>query len=227
LTITSYNDDIGQKSRERQITMVIKMRSTILLFIILMLLASVSMAGDQFNLLTGNNEFDTTNEHGFVFLEPWWKLQNKSGDRIDCTGEFVTAFSGDCSFRFKGSATEASRLIQVVSGTDLDTLNGFVNDADVSLQMAYQVNSLSTKTKLKTKTIVTIEGSSTNLKSLANFAGTTRIGEFTSWEAVSGTQVTIPQGAVVTKVKVIFANRSTGGKVFIDNVEVLFASMGS
>ena len=199
----------------------------LVLTIILSAIGSTAFAGDQFNLLTGNNEFDTLNEHGFPFIDPWWTLTNKSKDKLDCTGAVVAAFSGDCAFRFKGSATEASKLSQVVTGADLDTLNGFVDDANVDLQLAYQVNSLSTFTHLKAKAIVTIVGSDTKLKSIANFSGTTMIGEFTSWQAVDGSTVVIPHNAVVSKVKVTLANKSSKGQAFIDNVEVLFASQAS
>lgn len=206
-----------------------KTRATITLLVmslLAVLIAPTAMAGDTFNLLTGNNEFDTTNEHGFVFLDPWWTLANKTNDDIDCSGTFVVAFSGDCAFRFKGSAGEASLLKQVVNGTDLDTLNDFVDDAAVSIQMTYMVNSLSKHANLKGTTVVKLSDG-TKLKSVAAFTGTTKIGEFTSWASVNGTTVIIPKNAVVTKVIAKIANKSLKGKAFIDNVNVLFASQAS
>lgn len=189
-------------------------------------IAPTAMAGDTFNLLTGNNEFDTTNEHGFVFLDPWWTLANKSGDVIECSSTVVAAYSGDCAFRFKGSAGEAALLKQVVDSTDLDTLNAFVNDAAVSIQMTYMVNSLSKASNLKGTTVVKLSNG-TKLKSVAAFTGSTKIGEFTSWAPVNGTTVIIPQDSTVTKVIAKIANKSIKGKAFIDNVEVLFASQAS
>lgn len=206
-----------------------KTRATITLLVmslLAVLIAPTAMAGDAFNLLTGNNEFDTTNEHGFVFLDPWWTLANKSKDVIDCSGKTVPAFSGSCSFRFKGSANEAATLKQIVKGGDLETLNGFVNDAPVSIQMTYMVNSLTAKTVLKGTTAVKLSNGTT-LKSAAHFSGSTKIGEYTSWAPVNGKTVVIPQDSVVTKVTVKIANKSTKGKAFIDNVNVLFASQGS
>lgn len=213
--------------------MTLRTRATLILALLTMLLtlmASTSMAGDQFNLLTHedhNNSFDTMNEHGFVFLDPWWTLKNKSGDKIDCSGETVAAFSGDCSFRFKGTEAESSKLKQVLAGEDLEVLNAFVDDADVTLQVAYMVNSLSDKTVLKAKAIATLDDG-TKVKTFADFSGTTMIGEFTSWESVDGTSVTIPKNSIVSKVKVVIGNKSgKGSKAFIDNVEVLFASNAS
>lgn len=201
-----------------------------LLTLLLTLIASTSMAGDQFNLLTGsghNSAFDTENEHGFVFLDPWWTLKNKTGGKIDCSGKHVQAYSGSCSFRFKGTEAEASKLKQVLKGEDLEVLNAFVDDADVTLQMGYMVNSLSDKTILKTKAIAKLDDG-TKVKAFADFSGTTMIGEFNSWQSVKGTAVIIPKNEVVTKVKVVIANKSTkGSKAFIDNIEVLFASNGS
>jgi hypothetical protein len=206
-----------------------KTRATITILVmslLAVLIAPAAMAGDEFNLLTGNNEFDTTNEHGFVFLDPWWTLANKTGDGIECFSVVVTAFSGDCAFRFKGSIGEKAVLKQVVADADLETLNAFVDDADVSLRMTYMVNSLSTKVSLKGTTVVKLSNGTT-LKSIAHFAGSTRIGEFTSWAPVNGTTVIIPKNMVVTKVITKFANKSIKGKAFIDNVNVLFASQAS
>lgn len=199
----------------------------LVLTIILSAIGSTAFAGDQFNLLNGNNQFDTLNEHGFPFINPWWTLTNKSSDKLDCSSVTITAFSGDCAFRFKGSATEASKLSQAIKGADLDAINAFADDANVELQMAYQVNSLSTFTHLKAKTVVTIVGSDTKIKSIANFSGTTMIGEFTSWQAVNGTIAIIPQDSVISKVKVIISNKSSKGQAYIDDVEVLFASQAA
>jgi hypothetical protein len=207
-----------------------KTRATLIVLVmslLAVLVAPTAMAGDAFNLLTGNNEFDTANEHGFVFLDPWWTLANKTGDKLDCSGLVVAAYSGDCSFRFKGSAGEASLLKQIVAGADLDTLNAFVGDADVSIQMTYMVNSLSQKTNLKGMAVVKLSNG-TKLKSVAPFTGSTMIGEFTSWAPVNGSTVIVPQDSVVSKVVVKFANKSAkGSRAFIDNVNVLFASQAS
>lgn len=187
-------------------------------------LTPAALAGDQFNLLVNNNNFDTPGEDlGSGYLPPW-TITNKSSDRSDCN-ETLAAFSGKCAFRFKGSATEASRLVQIVKNSDLDTLNAFVDDANVSIQMAYYINSLSTFTNLKAKTVVTLAGSDEKIKSVANFSGSTMIGEFTNWQSVDGTVAIVPQDSVVTKVKVVFANKSSKGKALIDDVAVLFASM--
>lgn len=218
-----------QHTLKTEINMNAKTRATMIVLVmslLAVLIAPTAMAGDTFNLLTGNNEFDTTNEHGFVFLDPWWTLANKSGDIIECASVVVTAFSGDCAFRFKGSAGEAAVLKQIVKGTDLDTLNGFVSDAPVSIQMTYMVNSLTAKTILKASTVVKLSNG-TQVKSVAHFSGTTKIGEFTSWAPVNGTTVVIPQDSTVTKVITKIANKSTNGKAFIDNVNVLFASQAS
>ena len=206
-----------------------KTRATITVLIMALmavLIAPTAMAGDEFNLLTGNNEFDTTNEHGFVFLDPWWTLANKTADVLECSSVTITAYSGDCAFRFKGSAIEKSVLKQVVAAEDLATLNDFVNDAPVSLRMTYMVNSLTPNTSLKAMTIVKLSNGTT-LKSVAPFTGTTKIGEFTSWAPVNGTTVIIPQDSTVTKVITKIANKSTKGKAFIDNVNVLFASVAA
>jgi hypothetical protein len=136
----------------------------------------------------------------------------------------VAAFNGDCSFRFKGGANEKAALKQKITGSDLDAINGFADDASVQVQMAYQVNSLSDATTLKAKAVVKLANGD-KLKSIANFSGSTMIGEFTSWEAVNGTLVMVPQDAVVSSVNVSFKNKSAGGKSFIDAVEVRFTSM--
>jgi hypothetical protein len=212
-----------------EINMNAKTRATITLLVmslLAVLIAPTAMAGDAFNLLTGNNEFDTANEHGFVFLDPWWTLANKTNDDIDCSGTFVTAYSGDCAFRFKGSTGEAALLKQIVAAEDLAILNDFVDDASVSIQMTYMVNSLSNKTSLKGTTVVKLSDG-TKLKSVAAFTGSTKIGEFTSWAPVNGTTVIIPKNSVVTKVIAKVANKSIKGKAFIDNVNVLFASQAS
>lgn len=203
-----------------------KTRATITLLVmslLAVLIAPTAMAGDTFNLLTGNNEFDTANEHGFYFLDPWWTVTNKSGDKLDCFNEAVAAYSGDCAFRFKGSAGEASLLKQNVTGSDLDALNAFVDDADVSIQMTYMVNSLTKKTNLKGTTVVKLVNGA-KLKSVAAFTGTTKIGEFTSWAPVYGSTVIIPKNSVVKKVTVKIANKSIKGKAYIDDVNVFFAS---
>ncbi len=181
------------------------------------LIAPTAMAGDTFNLLTNNNDFDT--------IDLSWTVLNKTSDKIVCGDKAPDGTTG-CAFRFKGRADEASKLKQTINGSGLVDFQGFIDDATVSVQMGYQVNSFSPATVLKAKTIVTLEGG-TKVKSVANFSGTTMIGEFTSWQSVDGTTVNVPQGSNVTSVKVTFANKSTAGKAFIDDVNVYFASLAS
>ena len=92
--------------------------------------------------------------------------------------------------------------------------------------MTYMVNSLTPNTSLKATTVVKLSNGTT-LKSVAHFTGSTKIGEFTSWAPVNGTTVIIPQDSTVTKVITKIANKSTKGKAFIDNVNVLFASVAA
>lgn len=203
-----------------------KTRITIAMLIMSLLavmIAPAAMANDEFNLLTNNNEFDTPDVYGFASYAPWI-LAKATSDVLDCSN--TMAFSGPCSFFFKGSPAENSSLKQVVTGTQLDTINAFAADAPVSLRMSYVINSLSEKTNMKALTVVKLSNG-TSVKSLASFTGSTKIGEYTSWQTVDGTSVVIPQGVSVTKVVVKFANKGLKGKAFIDDVNVLFASAAS
>lgn len=186
-------------------------------------IASTASAGEAFNLLTGNNDFDTLNEHGFPFITPWWTLTNKSGDKLDCSGFYY--FTGDCSFRFKGSANESSKLKQIVKGEGLEAVNGFASGSDVNIQLDYMIASLSKQTNLKAKAVVTakVNGNTVKYKSIANFKGSTMVGtEFHEWVNVEGNIVLVPQNADIKKVAVTFANKSTKGKAFVDAVNVMF-----
>jgi hypothetical protein len=139
-----------------------------------------------------------------------WTVKNAVGDKVKCNKEDkVFSNTGECAFRFKGGAGENSKIQQVlditgatfVAGETLD-LSAFVNGGasavgTVKISVTYGDSTLPTKLKTSLPT----SGAYTELTGSVDI-----------------------DSVAVTKVKLMFTNKSTSGKIYIDTVNVTQAA---
>lgn len=138
-----------------------------------------------------------------------WQVKNSTGDLVRCNREDkVISNTGDCAFRFKGNAGEQSRLSQSIP------LFGADFQPDTSVMLKAQVNA--NKVPDGDAKVVIVYGDDTPpTKLTANFVQSTA--DYALLE-VSGEVVAAPP----KRVKVMFNNRATSGKVLIDDVSLRF-----
>ncbi|HEX2623189.1 MAG TPA: hypothetical protein VHL11_23675, partial [Phototrophicaceae bacterium] len=138
-----------------------------------------------------------------------WVLKNGTKDKIKCNnGDKIFARTGECAFRFKGGVGENSKIKQIVDITDLLFVSGDELNLNVYINAANA--SLNARMKLRVKFD---DGTSTG-KVNSNYAVTD------GYEQFVGSYI-LPSASVV-KIKVQIDNKSTGGKLYIDDTSLLW-----
>ncbi|HEX2618602.1 MAG TPA: hypothetical protein VHL11_00610 [Phototrophicaceae bacterium] len=143
-------------------------------------------------------------------LDPW-VVKNAVGDKIKCDTETkIVAHGGVCAFRFKGGVGESTKLQQVVDLTGLIFASGDTLDLSVFL------NANKPTTSGKIKVVVAYSDSTTPNKFKGSFGPTSGYEEQVGSVSVAS--------STVSKIKVIFINKSTAGKAYLDDVSLLQTS---
>lgn len=139
-----------------------------------------------------------------------WKVKNADGDKLKCNKpekNKTFAFAGDCAFMFKGSSVENTRLVQKPR---VDVINSY-NQGRLLLSLyAKTPPVVNTRVKLvvqytdpaleREKQILTIPASDVYMQQMA--------------------QVLINND--VAKIKLVVINETAQGKVFVDNLSLLW-----
>jgi hypothetical protein len=169
-----------------------------------------------------NGGFELKNEDNSPNLTPW-SVKNPTGDKIKCNkdtnndGEIDKFFShtGTCAFMFKGVPGEASKLQQVYDPSN--TLAVFAAD-DTLLLTAY-VDARASLVDAIIKLKIKYSDNTPTGKASRVLSQTTGYDE-----------VTLPytiQSENVVKIKLIFDHRTPSGKLFIDDVTLLWSLIGT
>ncbi|HEX2621056.1 MAG TPA: M4 family metallopeptidase [Phototrophicaceae bacterium] len=144
-------------------------------------------------------------------LDPW-TVKNAVGDKIKCDTETkIVAHSGVCAWRFKGGAGESTKLQQVVD------LTGFTFASGETLDLSAFFNANKPTTAGKIKVVVAYSDSTVPNKFKGN------LGPTSGYEEQVGS-VDIASSAV-SKIKVMFINKSASGKAYLDDVSLLHAGV--
>ncbi|HEX2618603.1 MAG TPA: hypothetical protein VHL11_00615, partial [Phototrophicaceae bacterium] len=143
-------------------------------------------------------------------LDPW-TIKNAVGDKIKCDTETkIVAHGGVCAFQFKGSIGESTKLQQTVDLTGLTFLAGDTLDLSAFL------NANKPTTAGKIKVVVAYNDSTTPNKFKGSFGPTSGYEEQVGSVSVAS--------SAVSKIKVMFINKSTAGKAYLDDVSLLQTS---
>jgi hypothetical protein len=142
-----------------------------------------------------------------------WTLKASTADKTKCdTADKVVSHTGVCAFRFKGGVGEASKLVQTVDLTSLVFVAG--QTLDMSAYIAAKKASASGKFKL----VVAYGDSTASSKTTALIFQTVDGG----YELVTGSETVTISSATVSKIKLQIKHTSPAGKVYLDDVSVLW-----
>jgi large repetitive protein len=159
-----------------------------------------------------NGGFEAIRENDKPDHTPW-ELVNETGDKIKCNKEDKTfAYSGNCAFRFKGGEG-SSKLKQEIAGTST------VFHTGDRLDFSLMVNASNASINGKVKVIVSYNDASLE-KSKIKFGLSQTAGYEPRGEGVNLTS------GDVKKIKVLLIDKSTGGKLYLDNVSLNRTSVG-
>lgn len=136
-----------------------------------------------------------------------WTIKKGAGDKIKCNKEDkVFSHTGECAFKFKGGPNESTKIVQNISLDGLTFAEGDVVD--------FSAFTKGNKPAIKGKVKVVIgygDGTSTKLKPAigpsSDYVEVTDSGTLTSGD--------------VNKIKVMVINKSTAGKLFVDDVSLM------
>jgi hypothetical protein len=171
-------------------------------------------------LLVVNGGFESKDEDGDPDLLPW-EGKNVTGDKIKCnkdsdgdgTIDKIFAFSGECAFQFKGGVGENSKIQQ-----NLDATQVFAGDTlTFSAYINTKITGAGNVALLKLKYSDPTAGEGGKGKDKLQLAVDTPTANDT-YQFFSNTILVDDN---VTKAKVILRNRSTSGKLFFDDVQVI------
>ncbi|HEX2619883.1 MAG TPA: M4 family metallopeptidase, partial [Phototrophicaceae bacterium] len=165
--------------------------------------------------LIDNGGFEATDARATraSVLDPW-VVKNAVGDKIKCDTETkIVAHSGVCAWRFKGSVGENTKLQQVVDLTGLTFASGD------TLDLSAFINANKPTTSGKIKVVVAYSDTTAPDKFKDNFAQTAGYEEKVGSVNVSS--------SAVSKIKVMFINKSTSGKAYLDDVSLAQTSGGA
>ena len=162
--------------------------------------------------LVSNGGFESKTIENKPELSPWVG-KNLTGDKIKCNKETkIIAHTGECAFRFKGSAGENSKILQTVDDT-IVFQNEFLT---LSLYANTNIEAAGKIAMVKVKYQEPDAGQNSNGKDKLQLelSAPTANGEyelFTGQIQMLGTPI---------KVKVLLVNTSVAGKLYIDDVQV-------
>ncbi|HEX2622477.1 MAG TPA: choice-of-anchor Q domain-containing protein, partial [Phototrophicaceae bacterium] len=137
-----------------------------------------------------------------------WVVKNSVGDKVKCDTETkIVAHTGVCAFRFKGGPGESTKLQQTIDLTGLTFALGDTLD----LSAFFNANKPTTNGKIKV--VVAYSDSTPADKFKGNFAATGGYEPFTGG-------VNLTSGAV-NKIKIMFINKSSAGKAYLDDISLV------
>ncbi|MBK9124203.1 MAG: hypothetical protein IPM16_13950 [Chloroflexi bacterium] len=197
-------------------------RAALGLFVVvisLVLVGSFAAAGAEDSVpLIHNGGFDVTVDRD---LDPW-VVVNGTKDKVVCGSKAPPNTSGGCAFRFKGSANESAKLVQLADAGILSAANGLLVTKSGQVSFSYSVWSDLIISSLKAKLVIVytpLGGVETKEKLTDTFTGTTDAGRDVIWAAEGPAEMLdIPKDATLSKVKVLFANKSPFGKLHVDGI---------
>lgn len=139
-----------------------------------------------------------------------WTLKNSTSDVVRCnTPTKEISYEGECAFRFKGGVGENSQVRQVADLTgesfeqnDTLTLSGYVATKNASVNGSLRLKITYSDATLPTKL---------NLSFVSNLSGV--------YQEITG-DATLASG-LVASIKTSARNRSTSGKVYLDEVTLV------
>jgi hypothetical protein len=158
--------------------------------------------------LIANGGFEATDVRATraSVLDPWVS-KNAVGDKIKCDTETkIVAFEGVCAWRFKGGVGESTKLQQIVDLTGLTFAAGDV------LDLSAQLNANKPTTNGKIKVVVAYSDTTAPDKFKGSFAQTA------GYEEQVGSVTLL--GSAVSKIKVMYINKSLSGKAYLDAVSL-------
>ncbi|HEX2621497.1 MAG TPA: choice-of-anchor Q domain-containing protein [Phototrophicaceae bacterium] len=140
-----------------------------------------------------------------------WVVKNSVGDKIKCDTETkIVAHTGICAFRFKGGVGESTKIQQIIDLTD----QTFASGDSLDLSAFFNANKPTTSGKIKV--VVAYSDSTAPDKFKGNLTPTS------GYEEQIGS--VILNGSAVNKIKVMFINKSTAGKAYLDDVSLVLFS---
>jgi hypothetical protein len=166
-----------------------------------------------------NNSFEFEDSSGNPVLDPW-VVKNSTGDKIKCNKDTngdgvpdkIFARTGECAFRFKGVVGEASKLqqkfdatVEVFAPDDTLDLSAWVNAADPLTDAII---------KLRVKYGDTTPTGKINVT----------ISPFSDYENYTATYTVISEN--VTQIKLQFQNNTNSGKIYVDDVSIIWSLIG-
>lgn len=153
-----------------------------------------------------NGGFEAAKPNGKPDLSAW-ELKNPSGDKVKCNkpeNSKFFAYAGNCAFRFKGGADSSKLKQEITSGTF------FTGDR---LDFSLFVNAPKSSAKGKVKVIVSYNDPAMEKGKIKFDLGPTN-----GYTPRTGT-VILSSGSV-KKIKVTLIDKSSGGKLYLDNVSL-------
>lgn len=158
--------------------------------------------------LLENGGFETLNVDEKPVIAPW-VVKFGTSEKAKCNKQDkVIAHSGECAFMFKGAAGENSKLEQTIT-SDEDFAAGERLDFSAFVKGG---NAPAVKVKVRVKYT---DDSETGKINLNVTSGSDYVEITNDYALVSG---------AVNKIKVQFGNKSTSGKVYIDDVSLIYTS---
>jgi hypothetical protein len=156
--------------------------------------------------LIENGSFDVLNAEEKPVLVPW-TVKNGVGDKTKCNKvDKVFARTGNCAFQFKGSAVEASSLRQ-----DID-LTGLIFNSNSILRLSVFAKATNAAVNTKVKLRVTYSDGADKGKITLSIIQNEDYTEFPDTLSLAS--------ANIQKIKLQISNKSTAGKVLIDDVSL-------
>ncbi|MBK8137822.1 MAG: hypothetical protein IPK52_18750 [Chloroflexi bacterium] len=145
-----------------------------------------------------------------------WKVKNATGDEVVCLDVTYPAPSGDCTFKFAGSAGESSKLSQAVT---LPTYLAPRKNAIVYLSYDYQILDAmlgSAKVKLK---IIYSDGTPTSTRTINLTGGAVMPGS----ETPNALASIASKNVAAIKIEVVF--KSTTGTLLVDDFKLRYYAL--
>ena len=143
-----------------------------------------------------------------------WTVQAPTGDKRACPAAVANVHSGSCAFKFTGSSTDHSKLVQVVD------LTGVTFTAGDTLTASAFFKGNNATAKVKIILFVTYTGNPTPVRTVATVLRNT------SYTQHSTIAYTLTSGAV-SQVKLMFNHMSHGGSLWIDDASLYQTFDGS
>lgn len=139
-----------------------------------------------------------------------WTGKLLSKDKLKCnTDTSIIARNGSCAFRFVGSASEASQLSQ-----PLTNISGLTAETTVHASVYYRTNNSVPKVKVKLKVYYSGVAQPDVTSGTINNVSST---EYTQFNLSS---YIIKSGTTVSRIKFLFQNKATSGKIYLDDASV-------